>query len=115
MCERYAKFNLNLQDQNRNPQRLNQRQNYQQGNNQNYHQNNQNYQGRDNQRQGIWVQRGQGRRGRARGGSGTFKGQTNQGVAKPKNTLKFESDYDFEQANTEFEELKSQLAKVIFI
>lgn len=28
-----------------------------------------------------------------------------------KNTLKFDNDYDFEQANTEFEELRSQLAK----
>lgn len=32
--------------------------------------------------------------------------------SKPKSTLKFDNDYDFEQANTEFEELRSQLAKV---
>ncbi|KAK4876627.1 hypothetical protein RN001_009133 [Aquatica leii] len=31
---------------------------------------------------------------------------------KPKNTLKFDNDYDFEQANTQFEELRSQLEKV---
>lgn len=33
------------------------------------------------------------------------------GGPKPKSTLKFENDYDFEQANTEFEELRSKLAK----
>lgn len=38
-----------------------------------------------------------------------LQGQTN---AKPKNTLKFDNDYDFEQANTEFEELRSQLTKL---
>ena len=31
-----------------------------------------------------------------------------------KTTLKFDSEYDFEQANTEFEELKTKLAKVFF-
>ncbi|KAF5288183.1 hypothetical protein FQA39_LY03951 [Lamprigera yunnana] len=31
---------------------------------------------------------------------------------RPKNTLKFDNDYDFEQANTQFEELRSQLEKV---
>lgn len=29
-----------------------------------------------------------------------------------KNVLKFEGDYDFEQANTEFESLRSQLANI---
>ncbi|KPJ21343.1 hypothetical protein RR48_00080 [Papilio machaon] len=43
-------------------------------------------------------------RGRARGRGRGF-------VPRNKNTLKFENDYDFEQANTEFEELRSQLAK----
>lgn len=33
-------------------------------------------------------------------------------TTKPKNTLKFDNDYDFEQANTQFEELRSQLEKV---
>ncbi|CAH4032949.1 protein LSM14 homolog B-A isoform X2 [Pieris brassicae] len=45
-------------------------------------------------------------RGRSRGrGRGGF-------VPRNKNTLKFDNDYDFEQANTEFEELRTQLAKV---
>ncbi|XP_041973491.1 protein LSM14 homolog B-A-like isoform X1 [Aricia agestis] len=43
-------------------------------------------------------------RGRSRGRGRGF-------VPRNKNTLKFENDYDFEQANTEFEELRSQLAK----
>lgn len=66
-----------------------------------------------NQQRGGWINRGPMRqRGRPRGGG--FKsnqGQPTQGN-KAKNTLKFENDYDFEQANTEFEELRSQLAKV---
>lgn len=40
-----------------------------------------------------------------RGGRGTFRLQQATGL-KPKNTLKFDNDYDFEQANTEFEELR---------
>ncbi|KAG5892899.1 hypothetical protein JTB14_006217 [Gonioctena quinquepunctata] len=36
----------------------------------------------------------------------------NQGNVRPRNTLKFDNDYDFEQANTEFEELRSQLGKL---
>ncbi|XP_050666572.1 protein LSM14 homolog B isoform X3 [Leptidea sinapis] len=51
-----------------------------------------------NNRGGGWRGRG---RGRGRGGF----------VPRNKNTLKFDNDYDFEQANTEFEELRSQLAK----
>lgn len=43
-------------------------------------------------------------RGRPRGRGRGF-------VPRNKNTLKFDKDYDFEQANTEFEELRSQLAK----
>lgn len=34
------------------------------------------------------------------------------GNNRPKNTLKFENDFDFEQANTKFEEIRSQLAKL---
>lgn len=30
----------------------------------------------------------------------------------PKHTIKFDSDYDFEQANTKFEELTKQLSKL---
>lgn len=54
---------------------------------------------------GGWVNRGnmRGRGGRGRGG-GFRAGNT--GTNKPKNTLKFDNDYDFEQANTEFEELR---------
>lgn len=75
-------------------------------------QGNRNQNSQNNQRQGGWTQRGQMRqRGRSRG---NYKppGQPSQQGGKPK-TLKFEKDYDFEQANTKFEELRSQLGKVI--
>lgn len=53
---------------------------------------------------GGWMNRGNMRgRGRGRGG---FRNQPGNTGAKPKNTLKFDNDYDFEQANTEFEELR---------
>ncbi|XP_014474566.1 PREDICTED: protein LSM14 homolog A isoform X2 [Dinoponera quadriceps] len=59
---------------------------------------------------GGWVNRGnmRGRGGRGRGG---FRTNQAGNAAKPKNTLKFDNDYDFEQANTQFEELRSQFAK----
>lgn len=55
---------------------------------------------------GGWINRGN-MRGRGGRGHGGFR-QTNQpnNPNKPKNPLKFENDYDFEQANTEFEELR---------
>lgn len=55
---------------------------------------------------GGWINRGnmRGRGGRGRGGFRT--NQTGNAGTKPKNTLKFDNDYDFEQANTEFEELR---------
>ncbi|KAH0946945.1 hypothetical protein HN011_001225 [Eciton burchellii] len=78
----------------------------------------------DGQNQGGHMQGGRGNRGgwinhargnmRGRGGRGRGGFRTNQtgnAGTKPKNTLKFDNDYDFEQANTEFEELRSQLAK----
>ncbi|KAJ2943608.1 hypothetical protein O0L34_g16717 [Tuta absoluta] len=55
-----------------------------------------------------------GYRGGWRGRGGRGGGQRGNGrgfVPRNKNTLKFDNDYDFEQANTEFEELRSQLAK----
>lgn len=51
---------------------------------------------------------GQGYRG---GWRGRPRGRGRGFVPRNKNTLKFDKDYDFEQANTEFEELRSQLAK----
>ncbi|KAJ8919687.1 hypothetical protein NQ315_006215, partial [Exocentrus adspersus] len=76
----------------------------------------QGYQGtQTNQRGTNWGNsRGQARpRGRPRSGFRPMQNQGNQAANnKPKNTLKFENDYDFEQANTEFEELRSQLGKV---
>ncbi|KAK9881509.1 hypothetical protein WA026_016389 [Henosepilachna vigintioctopunctata] len=95
----------------------------------NYHQNynyqqriDQGYGGNNQQMRGGWIQRGpmRGRGGRARGGPGGFRpvnhnqsgSNLNQQAARKRNTLKFENDFDFEQANTEFEELRSQLAKV---
>jgi protein LSM14 len=57
------------------------------------------------------------RRGRGRGGTSgsgfnrpAGSGQQQTG-GKPKNTLKFENDFDFEQANKEFDTLRNQLAK----
>jgi FDF domain len=35
-----------------------------------------------------------------------------QRTGKNQNTLKFENEFDFEQANSKFEELRSQLAKL---
>lgn len=68
-------------------------------------------QGNRGNRGGGWVNRGnmRGRGGRGRGGFRT--NQAGNAGAKPKNTLKFDNDYDFEQANTEFEELRSKFAK----
>lgn len=55
---------------------------------------------------GGWVNRGNMRGRGGRGGRGGFRtNQANNAGAKPK-TLKFDNDYDFEQANTEFEELR---------
>ncbi|KAK7873776.1 hypothetical protein R5R35_005770 [Gryllus longicercus] len=67
------------------------------------------------QPRGGWGNRA--RRARPRGSTGNFNRQQGGGPQqgnqsnKPKNTLKFENDYDFEQANTEFEELRNQLSK----
>ena len=64
--------------------------------------------GRGQQQQRTpWIARGGNMRGRGRGGRGVFRNnQPGNAGAKPKNTLKFDNDYDFEQANTEFEELR---------
>lgn len=87
---------------------------------QGYHnQNNQGYQGyqnnrSNNQQQSNWVNRGQ-MRGRGRPRPGGFRNNqvNNKGnTSRTRNTLKFDNDYDFEQANTQFEELRSQLGKV---
>lgn len=71
------------------------------------------------QRQGGWIPRGNVRqRGRSRGGfkppqTGTTAQATQPG-SKPKNTLKFDNDYDFEEANTHFEEMiRNKLGKVL--
>lgn len=79
-----------------------------------HHQHNQGYQNNRSNNQTNWVNRGPMRaRGRQRP-SGFRNNQTNQGgTNKTRNTLKFDNDYDFEQANTQFEELRSQLGKVI--
>lgn len=57
---------------------------------------------------GGWVNRGNmrgrgGRGGRGRGGFRTNQANNLDGI-KPK--MKFDNDYDFEQANTQFEELR---------
>lgn len=91
----------------------------------------------DNQRNNQVVQnrawtmhRGQNNTGggnmRNRGGGGARGRMSNQGYRpisggpggnqnkprNPKNTIKFDQDYDFEQANHQFEELRSQLTKL---
>lgn len=96
-------------------------------NQQNYHNqhhqqsfNNQHSQGyqnnRSNNQGNNWITRGP-MRARGRPRLGAYRGnQTNQSNNnKNRNTLKFDNDFDFEQANTQFEELRSQLGKVSFI
>lgn len=65
---------------------------------------------------GSWGRGNVRQRGNRGRGGGMFRppqGPPNAASgSKPKSTLKFENDYDFEQANTEFEELRSQLNKV---
>lgn len=60
--------------------------------------------------------RGRNMQGSGSGSAGGYRnqqgGQSQNQAMKVKNLLKFDNDYDFEQANTEFEELRSQLAKV---
>lgn len=74
-------------------------------NNQNRGQSNQNNsQNSNNNMRG----RPRGPRGPAQGGAGGGGGGGN----RTKNLLKFENDYDFEQANNKFEELRSQLSKL---
>ncbi|XP_030750438.1 protein LSM14 homolog B isoform X3 [Sitophilus oryzae] len=81
------------------------------------HQNNQQmtYQHQQRGPAGGWInnQRNMPARGRGRPRGGPFRpgGQSGQ-LGSKKTTLKFDNDYDFEQANTEFEELKNKLAKV---
>lgn len=95
-------------------------QHHQQQNNQHHQQHQQQNHG-GNRGGGGWINRGNNMRQRGRGGRGVPQGMfrpppgnpQNTGPGqKPRNTLKFDNDYDFEQANTEFEELRSQLAKV---
>jgi protein LSM14 len=60
------------------------------------------------------IRRGRGRGGTLGGGFSRPPGSGQQQIGssgKPKNTLKFENDFDFEQANKEFDTLRSQLAK----
>lgn len=55
-------------------------------------------------------------RPRGRGRNTGYKNpnaQQNEAAAKPK--IKFDQEYDFEQANSEFENLMSQLSKVSII
>lgn len=75
--------------------------------------------GGQNQNRGGWNNHNRGQnnqnngnsnnnmRGRPRGPRGPA-----QGGNRTKNLLKFENDYDFEQANNKFEELRSQLSKL---
>uniref|UniRef100_U5EYV6 Putative trailer hitch n=1 Tax=Corethrella appendiculata TaxID=1370023 RepID=U5EYV6_9DIPT len=74
-------------------------------NNQRYH-NNSNQQ--NNQNRG-WIRGNNQMRGRPRLQRNNIQ-QT--GNARTKNTLKFDKDYDFEQANNKFEELRLQLSKL---
>lgn len=97
--------------------------NPQQRNNMNHQQHQQlqpdRMQGQRQQQQQGWQNNNRGMQQRPRGrgrpmqtGYRMQPGQMPNQPPKPKNTLKFDSEYDFEQANTEFEELRSKLAKV---
>lgn len=63
---------------------------------------------------------GPGMRGRGRGGApgnfnrapGSGQAQQNKNNTGKQNTLKFEEEYDFDKANSEFEELKNKTAKL---
>jgi len=50
-----------------------------------------------------WIRRGRGPRGGGGGGRGAYN--------KPKEQLKFDGEYDFEQANAEFIEMENKFAK----
>lgn len=87
--------------------------------NQSHHQHNQHdHQNNQGSRHGnqMWGGHRGGRGGRGGRGRGSFNGrpQGQQGIVsgRPKNILKFENDYDFEQANTEFDKIRVQLSKV---
>uniref|UniRef100_A0A6M2DUL7 Uncharacterized protein n=1 Tax=Xenopsylla cheopis TaxID=163159 RepID=A0A6M2DUL7_XENCH len=74
----------------------------------------QNAQQQGQNQRGQTNQRNNRQRGRGRGGlQGNYRQQnTSASGPRPKNTLKFENDYDFEEANTQFEELRSQFGKL---
>lgn len=63
----------------------------------------------------VGIQQQRGRRGGVAGGSsGAAGARPRQGTfrtAKPKEPLKFDREYDFEQANAEFQELENKLAQ----
>ncbi|CAB3376166.1 Hypothetical predicted protein [Cloeon dipterum] len=63
-------------------------------------------------RGGAAFIRGGGQQQHHQGGQQQQQQQGNNAQNQKKNVLKFEGDYDFEQANTEFENLRSQLAKI---
>lgn len=71
-------------------------------------------QGNGNQNRGWHNNRGnnQNMGNNMRGGRPRGRGGLPQGINRAKNLLKFENDYDFEQANSKFEELRSQLSKL---
>ncbi|XP_014235495.1 protein LSM14 homolog B isoform X2 [Trichogramma pretiosum] len=68
-----------------------------------------NNQGWGNQRGNMRNPRGPGNGGPGPRGRGNYRNALPGGKAKP---IKFDNDYDFEQANTEFENLKSQISKM---
>lgn len=87
--------------------------NQNQSHNQHDHQNNQGNRHGNQMWGGHRGGRG-GRGGRGRGGYNNGRIQGQQGIisGRPKNVLKFENDYDFETANTEFDKIRVQLSKV---
>lgn len=72
---------------------------------------------RDQMNQNRGGDRGWGPRGNSRQRGSRSRGPPKQfnrpgGPPPKKNTLKFDDDYDFDKANTEFEELRSRFVKV---
>ncbi|XP_041564297.1 protein LSM14 homolog B isoform X2 [Drosophila elegans] len=68
------------------------------------------HRGGQNSNNMMMRNRGMGSRGPMRPNQGYRPQSANQN--KPRNKIKFEGDFDFEQANNKFEELRSQLAKL---
>ncbi|XKL59842.1 hypothetical protein PGB90_000858 [Kerria lacca] len=116
--QRYEQQSRYPQQQQRHPQQSQQYRDYNRENNyRNYNDYRESYGSRQYmqplrnvQRNDNWGNYGSRRINMNRGGMVQSAPYINQN-RKPRNTLKFDDEYDFEQANSQFEEMRSQLAK----